>query len=695
MLISLSVFPEAAVHFIKRPPVKSMLKQAFKKNACYFLIIFNFLGIGKGLTQDQRIADSLRIIYEQQKLPDTAKFELLLDLSFNETRDLNQAVRDAENLIQLAKQSGRDKYLRAGYFLKGTKLRLLTRLDEAVQAFMESAELAKKLHDTRAEGDAYGEIAANYSTANDHMNAKYYYRKSIETLRKVNNPLSLASALNNAGDEFLKTKNYDSALITCREAKELFETSNYSHGIGYAMGNIGMAYAGLGKNNLAESNINDAVRILEKNQDYYPICVYLISMSHIYVERNDKQKALGYARRSLQLAEQYKLNEQIRDANLQLAQLYDEVDDIPQSYSHYKNYIIYRDTVNNINSLQKMFDLRTEFDRSLQKTALDESNKKRKLYGTLLSVALFVAVVIGILVIIVFRNYRQKQKAYTLLTEQKKVIERQRDKTDQALKELKQAQAHLVQSEKMASLGQLTAGIAHEIQNPLNFVNNFSEVNKELLSEVSEALRKENYEEAQIIAVEILNNEEKINQHGKRAEAIVKGMLEHSRSNASEKRLTSINILADEYIRLAVHGFRVKEKAFNLEVHTAFDSAASDLNIVPQEIGRVFLNLLNNAFYAISEKSKEGKTGYIPSVSVSTKRLPGELAISIKDNGIGIPTAIREKIFQPFFTTKGPGVGTGLGLSLSYDIIKAHGGEMKVEAEEGVGSEFIITLPVL
>ncbi len=257
---------------------------------------------------------------------------------------------------------------------------------------------------------------------------------------------------------------------------------------------------------------------------------------------------------------------------------------------------------------------------------------------------------------------------------------------------LKSAQSQLIQSEKMASLGELTAGIAHEIQNPLNFVNNFSEVNKELLSEMKDEMEKGNLADAKEIANDIIANEEKINHHGKRADAIVKGMLQHSRSNNSTKEPTKINKLADEYLRLAYHGLRAKDKSFNATLNTDFDESIGNINIVPQDIGRVILNLITNAFYATNEKMKSGIEGYDPTVSISTKKEGDKVEIKVADNGNGIPQKVLDKIFQPFFTTKPTGQGTGLGLSLAYDIVKAHAGELKVETKEGEGSEFIILL---
>jgi signal transduction histidine kinase len=264
----------------------------------------------------------------------------------------------------------------------------------------------------------------------------------------------------------------------------------------------------------------------------------------------------------------------------------------------------------------------------------------------------------------------------------------------QSLEDLKSTQSQLIQSEKMASLGELTAGIAHEIQNPLNFVNNFSEVSNELLDEMKDEIAAGNWQMVTEIADDVKQNLVKILHHGKRADAIVKGMLQHSRSSSGVKEPTNINVLADEYLRLAYHGLRAKDKSFNATMRTDFDESIGNVNVIPQDIGRVILNLITNAFYAVNEKKKLVLPGYEPTVSVSTKRQNNRVLISVTDNGGGIPQKALDKIFQPFFTTKPTGQGTGLGLSLAYDIVKAHGGELRVDTIEGEGSEFIIQIPM-
>jgi signal transduction histidine kinase len=279
-----------------------------------------------------------------------------------------------------------------------------------------------------------------------------------------------------------------------------------------------------------------------------------------------------------------------------------------------------------------------------------------------------------------YRNNLQKQKANL--------------KIEKAYEELKTTQTQLIQKEKMASLGELTAGIAHEIQNPLNFVNNFSEVSTELIEELREEIKADRKDDALALADDLNQNLQKISQHGSRASSIVKGMLEHSRSSTGERQPTDLNILADEYLRLAYHGLRAKDKDFNAELITHFDQQIGQVDVAPQEIGRVLLNLFNNAFYAVQQRQKEGRQGYQPTVTVTTEGHDNRVEIRVRDNGMGIPKDIKEKIFQPFFTTKPTGQGTGLGLSLSYDIItKGHGGTIDVNTKVGEGTEFIISLP--
>ena len=432
----------------------------------------------------------------------------------------------------------------------------------------------------------------------------------------------------------------------------------------------------------ASFNYKEGLNQAQINSDLVSSSQLCADISALDVILNHKDSAILYALKGFDYAKAVSFRKGILLNGNLLAELYDSIQP-SVALKYYKIAANAKDSlfgVSNIQAIQNLVSGEEAKQRELEDAAVAYRNKL-KLYGLLTGLA-------GLLIIafILSRNNRQKQKANVLLSQQK-------DALQTTLIELKATQAQLVQSEKMASLGELTAGIAHEIQNPLNFVNNFSEVNKELLLEMNDEIGKGNIEEVKSIARDVIENEEKINHHGKRADAIVKGMLQHSRASTGEKVPTDINALADEYLRLSYQGLRAKDKDFNADFETDFDESIVKIEVVPQDIGRVLLNLYNNAFYAASLPSKGGFKNNNPTVWVTTKKADDKIVIKVRDNGSGIPQKLLDKIFQPFFTTKPTGQGTGLGLSLSYDIIKAHGGEIKVDTKEGEYTAFTIELP--
>lgn len=351
----------------------------------------------------------------------------------------------------------------------------------------------------------------------------------------------------------------------------------------------------------------------------------------------------------------------------------------------------YWDSISNNKKLQDVQSLAFNMKFKQQELASAQKRYQEQLRFYFMAAGLLIILLVAVFL---WRHNRQRQKAFTILQQQKNETEQQKLKTEDALRELKDTQTQLIQSEKMASLGVLTSGIAHEIQNPLNFVNNFSEVNTELLSELDEEIKKGDIRSSKSIADEIRRNEEKINLHGRRADAIVKAMLQHARPATGSKEPADINQLAEEYLRLSYLGIRTRDKSFQCDIKTEFDPEIGNIYMIPEDIGRVLVNIFNNAFFAMKEKSRQGLHSYKPEIMVRTKKINQVVEIRVKDNGTGVPQNIREKIFQPFFTTKPPGQGTGLGLSLSYDVVRAHGGELRLESEEGRYSEFIIDLPV-
>ena len=391
----------------------------YYEKAYYLLIGFLCFIIQPVAAQDQKVADSLKKIYHQGVLEDSAKFELLRDLAFNEAKDYKLALQYAEELIKLSVQKGNNLYLHRGYFLKGSIKRLQGDLEEALDAYFKSGEAAGKANFIKGEGSTYGAIADIYAVSNNHPNARLYYNKAIATLRQSDDSIALASAILNSGDEFLNNKMYDSAFLYFRESKVIFDKVNYLTGQAYSIGNIGMVYANIGQSNLAEKNINAAIRILEGLEDYYPICVYLISMCDIYLQKGDEPTALNYAKRSLKLAEQYGLKEQISDANLKLSELYERAGSLNESLKYYKNYIAYRDSVNNINSVQKMADLRTDYEVSQKQVEVDLLHEeKRNQRIILLSLSIIVglgAILLGTLYWYYKTISREKKRSESLL----------------------------------------------------------------------------------------------------------------------------------------------------------------------------------------------------------------------------------------------------------------------------------------
>ncbi len=604
----------------------------------------------------------------------------------------------AKEMKSLAEKTGNKKYLRRAWYSLGTKERLRSHMEAALNAFFKSAELAKELKNLLAEGESYLAIADMYSNAGNHNTSTDYYTKAITVLRQSKDSNSLASALLNLGDEMRKAKKYDSAELYTVQAKEIFERLDNATGKAYGLGNLGMIYASTGKQEQAKKNLQEAIVILEQHEDYNAICDYLLSMADIYRDKQQMPAAVQYALASLQYSKQYGIREQAADGSLKLSALYEQTGNSREALRFYKQHVALRDSINNLQTVQQMADLRTNFEVSQKQAEVDiisQKEKDQKKVSVLLTIILGMALIISAILVI---NTRHRKKAYAILNLQKKATEEQQTKAENALSELQAAQKQLIYSAKMASLGEVTSGIAHEIQNPLNFVNNFSELSIEMMEELKEAvpdkLSEAEKSNIETLTKDLASNLQRIYDHGKRADSIVKSMLQHSRSSTGHQEPTDLNTLVEESLKLSYHGARAKDKTFIASITTEFDQQIGQIKLVPQDISRALLNLFNNAFYAVNQQNKKGVPGFKPLVQAITKRSPDKITITIRDNGTGVPADISDKIFQPFFTTKPTGEGTGLGLSLTFEIIKAHNGELKVHSEEGKFTEFVIELPL-
>ena len=532
----------------------------------------------------------------------------------------------------------------------------------------------------------------------------FHFKEARRLAVSINNTQRFMLADMNLGAAYVLINRPDSALAFLNEAKEMTLRIGPRKYLGYilmSLGDIALKKGDVtnGKNYYYEGASSAAE---QKNQT--TLTWLCLRLTDVYVAEKQKDSSLYFAKEASHIFTSLGiLSGETVNIGTIYQKLYESYQLRGQADSAYK-YVRAA-----LAAKDKGYNTSTENLAQFQSLSLKEQlrlqnlDKEKALYQSRVRVYALVAGLSILLIIaaILYRNNRQKHRANFLLHEQKEEIATQRDNLGQALQELKNTQNQLIQSEKMASLGELTAGIAHEIQNPLNFVNNFSEVSVELLDELVEEAQNGNSEEVIAIADDLTQNLAKISHHGRRADSIVRGMLEHSRASTGQKELTDINKLADEYFRLSYHGLMAKDKNFNavpiaIGMVTNFDEKLPLANVIPQDIGRVLLNLFNNAFYAVNQKAKIAGPGYKPTVEVSTFIPPsGGLGVSVKDNGTGIPDAIKKKIMQPFFTTKPTGEGTGLGLSLAYDmVVKGHGGSLLVNSIESEGAEFIIQLSI-
>jgi two-component system, NtrC family, sensor kinase len=663
---------------------------------------FSYSQLHTGSFANENLADSL-LRQIQQTTNDTSRVDLLNSLgdyyAFNRHDSsifyLSQSIELAEKINYLY-----GSY--SGYTKLAFVLNTASNYGKALDLALKSLKIAEKLKDNREENmaesyDIMGIINRrmdNDSTAIDQSHQSIQLFNEAHLVReKMNFSPYITIAL-----IYLKWGSWDSAYFY---AKKGYDISMYYPVRARAQQSVtstvmANVFEKTGKIQLAHEFYLRGIEIDKKYGAPLLRVRIFNNFARFFKNTGQMDSCIYYANMAFQQCRNHQFGEQATDAASLVAQAY-EIIGKPDSALKYTRIIMAaKDTIFNQAKLMQIQLL--NFDEGQrQKDIQREINTGQERYRNQVRYYILIATagIFLLLSVLLYRNNRTKQIANKTLESQKMEIDQQRTKAESTLLELKSTQAQLIQSEKMASLGELTAGIAHEIQNPLNFVNNFSEINKEMIDEATEEINKGNISEVKNILIDIKDNEGKINHHGRRADAIVKGMLQHSRSSAGTREPTDINVLSDEYLRLAYHGLRAKDSSFNAIMKTDFDESIGKINTIPQDMGRVLLNLYNNAFYAVNERKRLCESGYEPTVSVSTKKSGNKVLISVKDNGDGIPQKTIDKIFHPFFTTKPPGQGTGLGLSISYDIIKAYGGELKVESKDGEGAEFIILIPVV
>jgi signal transduction histidine kinase len=626
-----------------------------------------------------RIIDSLKQELSEAK-DDTAKVLLLSQLSFKYTwAYADTAVFYAEKSLKLAQALN---FARGVALAQQNLCRALTTLGNYLPALhfgFGALSFYEKEKDTIYLIDALSDIALCYRNQNDLVNALMYCRRGLSLSERFTpDTWTLGMLQGLISSIYEKDNQLDSAIKYARLAYAV--DSNWS-GILYVLGS---AHTKKGHYGTAMDYFRKAIPIAERNHAQIDLTDVYNGIATIHHKLQYFDSAIYFSNQAiLQTAAQtYPVG--VLQAATMLATLYESENKMDSALKYLKLKIELKDSLFSLEKVKAAQNVAFNEQLQRQQMKADQVQYRHKIRTyAILAIALLLLGLAALL----WRNNRHKQNLNIKLQDQKEELQ-------ETLKTLKATQSQLVLSEKMASLGELTAGIAHEIENPLNFVNNFSDLSNELIDEMEEQIEHGNLDEAREISSDIKQNLEKISHHGKKADSIVKGMLLHSRSSSGVREPVDVNKTADEYLKLSYHGFRGKYKNFNAAIETDYDPSAGRLTVVPQDIGRVLLNLFNNAFYAVNERENNQQNGYEPLVSVATKRENEKVIISIKDNGSGMSQKVMDKIFQPFFTTKPTGQGTGLGLSLAYDIVKAHSGEIKVTSAEDEFTEFTISFPV-
>jgi len=643
------------------------------------IVFFLFISVIKLPGQGNEV-DSLMNLLEKAPV-DTNRVKLILSIAnklYFYKPDLS--LEYSEKALELADDLNYNNGIVSSLNLAGESYRLTGNYPKALQYQLQALEISRELKNEEIESNSLGFIAVIYMELNEYRQALQYFLSAINIKNRL--PASPPSVfiLANTGISYDFLDMPDSALHYLRLAARLNIEVGHPQLNSLIPRSVGNVYMHKGNVDSALQFYFVALQNSRSTNESINLGGIQQKIAEAYEKLNLDDSSLYYSLNAFNEAQRTSQKSRLLESSNLLVKLYRGMHKYDSAFYYEDLATSIKDSLYGIPKFKELQLLMLSEQKHQQVIEQEQERYKNKTR----MIALWSAVgVFLIIAFILFRNNRQKQKTNKVL--------------ENTLSNLRSTQAQLIQSEKMASLGELTAGIAHEIQNPLNFVNNFSDVNTELIDEANAEAGKGNLSGVKTILKDIKDNSEKINHHGKRADTIVKGMLQHSRTSSGQKELIDINALADEYLRLAYHGHRVKDKSFNVTMKTDFDNSIGTINVIPQDIGRVILNLINNAFYAVDEKKKapkptKGGVGYEPMVLVTTKKTGDKVLISVADNGKGIPQKILDKIFQPFFTTKPPGQGTGLGLSLSYDIVKAHGGEVRVNTKENEGTEFTIIL---
>lgn len=647
------------------------------------LIFFFRFAMPAGAAQ-QPVDDSIAVILSGAS-SDSLKITRLLSLfHVYKNHEPDQSLTAAQSALKLAKANHLDFLTARAWGLMGTANYAMDRYTEALENYLQALPIYEKLDKKREQGVILNNIGNIFLDQELPDQALPYYQRALAIDEALHSERDITMDLMNISSAYSTTTKLDSAYLLCSQAMEKASALKDTFMYAQCLGNIGIIEFQQKKFDLALKHITDAEKLFEDHDIEANAGVLYLSMGDIYLEKQNVKMASRYYQKALDNARAMESIDDERLAYDGLAKCAELSGRPGEAYALFRKYSALNDTLFNIKSSRKQTQLLLNYELEKKEALLKaEQDKKEAVHAAALDRQraqknFFIVgfIVVFILSFIMLRLYREKNRSNKKLSE--------------TLDHLKQTQTQLIHQEKMASLGMLTAGIAHEIQNPLNFVTNFSESSKEIIGEINQSTDEA---EKQHLMSELNMNIEKIHNHGKRADNIIKSMLRNSHGQPEEKRATNINKLCDEFLMLAYHSIRASHPEFNCTIEKNFQADLPKAEVMSQEITRVMLNLFTNAFYALKERQKK-EPGFSALISVSTKHENNKVKILVRDNGTGIPQKIREKIFQPFFTTKPSGEGTGLGLSISYDIIKAHGGDMLVDSKEGEFTQFTILLPV-
>ena len=664
-------------------------------------IIFSFFFSSHLVSQDSYLDSLLNVVATEENKHELLSANYRLGHYFR-GEDNDQAIKYYSETIALSEELEEELFFANSNYSLGYTYLIKGDYDLAIDHYLQSVRIYEEMEDDFRLANGLISISIVYNEMDDLDKTEEYHDKAQIAVERGGDTLQLVDLLNSRGVLSDKRNNYDQAITYLEEAYALAKGQNYSSMMNYTMSNLALTLKHQGKLQEALGMFEDVLEGFKTSNPHptnWAAIYNNIGSTHLELNEFDKAEeafllSKDYAQEAESLfteMEAYKL----------LAEIKSETYNYKDQVSYLEKYYTLKDSIFSLESKNTIVQLEADYQIEQKNSELLQKENELVKQTNQRNMLLFLAVGIALLLSFVSLFYSRIKKANALLADRNEQINKQKDELEESIDNLKRTQTQLIHSEKMASLGELTAGIAHEIQNPLNFVNNFSGVSSELIEEAFEELKKNDIEEVKEVLNDLKSNLNKINHHGGRASSIVKGMLDHSRESSGQKVSTDINALCDEYIRLSYHGMRAKDKDFDAEFDLDLDSNLPKIKVIPQEIGRVLLNVFNNAFYACAERSrstvqqKDLTSLYHPKVTVSTVPLEGEKGVEIKiiDNGIGMSQETMDKVFQPFFTTKPTGQGTGLGMSISYDIVtKGHDGKMTVESEIGKGSTFVIIL---